>query len=424
MMLKQALIDSFNEDLKKVYANDSVKPVFAPFETLGKEIIDHLPSLDGSILVLSDCGLLIALLLNNRTADITFVAHTERQAEFARQVSVTKIIQIGYNDPIKELEKHLMGLKFDIIVGNPPYQPSISGGEERAGSANSIWHKFSEISFNHLNDDGFLAFITPPQWRIPTLATKRDNYAVVREFMAENHIIYLMTGAEKFFNLTIGIDAYVLKKRPATTSTTIRFFKHGDLTKELDLKRVVLPIKADDTTLSIISKISAHEGEKIKLVPSPGGFCIGKRYEHVSLERTSSFKYPMLANIFGGAVETGKVAWTDIAHPHQTSLKVLVPMDGRYVSFPFERGIYGLGIGVLCIPVNSIRAGEALASFLNSKVIKFFITSYQDRDQFKFPAYALQLLPFLNSKKWTDAELYTHFKLTQEEIDLIETTIK
>ena len=168
-----ARIDVINDRLNWVYADDAVKPVHTPFHTIGKEIVDNLPSLDGHVLVLSDCGLLVSVLLKQRNADITFVAHTERQVEFARQVGVTKIIQVGYNNPIKELEDRLMGLKFDVVVGNPPYS-------EKAKASDKLWAKFVLSGFNVLTADGKLAFITPAGWVSPTnLAHEvvRDNLA-------------------------------------------------------------------------------------------------------------------------------------------------------------------------------------------------------------------------------------------------------
>jgi hypothetical protein len=148
---KTALIRSIQRSLNEVYAHDQVKPVCVPFASLGKEIVEKIPGLDGRILVLSDLGLLVAVWVRKRDADITFVAHTNEQAEFARQVGVTKILQVGYNDPVKELEKQLMGLKFDVIVGNPPYQ------KER-------WVDFVQTALNNCKQDGYVCMITPTNW--------------------------------------------------------------------------------------------------------------------------------------------------------------------------------------------------------------------------------------------------------------------
>jgi hypothetical protein len=117
---KQALVDAIQKDLSKAYACDTVKPVCAPFSTLGAQMVEKLMPSDGSILVVSDLGLLVAVLRKYKAEQVTFIAHTAEQEKSAQEMSVSTM-QIGYNDCIKALEKKLMGLKFDIVVANPPY---------------------------------------------------------------------------------------------------------------------------------------------------------------------------------------------------------------------------------------------------------------------------------------------------------------
>jgi len=154
-----------NERLKQVYINDKVKSVYAPFETLGKEIISKLLSVDGEVLVLSDLGLLVALIIRfgnekKSTGKVTFVAHSKEQEEFARELNI-KTIQIGYEKPIKELEQKTMGMKFDVIVGNPPFS-------ENPKASDKLWARFIILSLNYLTDSGVLAYITPGGWSSST----------------------------------------------------------------------------------------------------------------------------------------------------------------------------------------------------------------------------------------------------------------
>lgn len=163
--MSEAYKEVLNERLNLVHSQDTVKPVFTPL-SLGREIIKQLPHLDGSVLVLSDCGLLVACVIEciSQAKNITFVAHTVRQAEFARELGVSKIIQVGYNEPIKELEKQLMGLKFDIIVGNPPYQPPQDGG---TFSGAKLWPRFIKLAHDHTSSGGVFSLITPQGWLRP-----------------------------------------------------------------------------------------------------------------------------------------------------------------------------------------------------------------------------------------------------------------
>jgi hypothetical protein len=135
-----------------VYVGDKVKPTFVPFETLGFEMINKISAVNGSILVLSDCGLLAAILRKMKSEGINFsrvefIAHTDRQVFFAEQVGVTTIHRLGYNEPIEILEQK-MKKPFDIIVGNPPY-------------LNGLHMDFLVMCERHLKDSGHLIFIQP-----------------------------------------------------------------------------------------------------------------------------------------------------------------------------------------------------------------------------------------------------------------------
>ncbi|NBO36840.1 hypothetical protein EBU91_04825, partial [bacterium] len=55
--------------------------------------------------------------------------------------------------------------EFDIIIGNPPYNPPKT---ETGSSGNSIWQNFVIKSHFMLNDKGYLLFVHPPGWKKPT----------------------------------------------------------------------------------------------------------------------------------------------------------------------------------------------------------------------------------------------------------------
>ena len=62
-------------------------------------------------------------------------------------------------------------MKFDIIVGNPPFQESKDGGE-RKDQASNLWSKFWARSFRLVKPGGQIAFITPTSWLSPSADLK------------------------------------------------------------------------------------------------------------------------------------------------------------------------------------------------------------------------------------------------------------
>jgi tRNA1(Val) A37 N6-methylase TrmN6 len=65
----------------------------------------------------------------------------------------------------KKLLKLLCGneLKFDLVMGNPPYQPQ---SDEKKGGK-SLWTDFVIRSLTLLKDNKYLLFIHPALWRKP-----------------------------------------------------------------------------------------------------------------------------------------------------------------------------------------------------------------------------------------------------------------
>ncbi len=51
-------------------------------------------------------------------------------------------------------------MKFDIVVGNPPYQETV---DSAAGVP--IWHEFVDLSLNVTVDGGDVALVHPWGWR-------------------------------------------------------------------------------------------------------------------------------------------------------------------------------------------------------------------------------------------------------------------
>jgi len=53
--------------------------------------------------------------------------------------------------------------KFDMIIGNPPYQEKNENGKSKHGKSN-LWSKFILYSFKIMKNNGLLLFVTPTSW--------------------------------------------------------------------------------------------------------------------------------------------------------------------------------------------------------------------------------------------------------------------
>ena len=72
-------------------------------------------------------------------------------------------------------------MKFDVIVGNPPFQETTEKG--RKDQASNLWSKFWIKSLELAKDDGYVSLITPTSWMSPS-ANLRGNY----KFLGKNRL--------------------------------------------------------------------------------------------------------------------------------------------------------------------------------------------------------------------------------------------
>ena len=103
--------------------------------------------------------------------------------------------------------------KFDIIIGNPPYNSEQTADGKRGGG-DTLWDKFVIKSLNVcLKEHGYLCFIHPTLWRKPQ--SEKSSSKEVNELMLKKQIYYLeMHNSDdgmKMFNAGTRYDFYVLE---------------------------------------------------------------------------------------------------------------------------------------------------------------------------------------------------------------------
>lgn len=126
--------------------------------------------------------------------------------------------------------KYDFDFKFDLIVGNPPFQnPNKSGG-----GRGYLWTKFVIKYIDCLKHNGFLSFIHPSGWRNVDGFFKKVQKKILSKQLLYLELFNLREGI-KTFKCSTDYDYYVLQNTEIYKDTVIKFF---DTTMDVNLKGV------------------------------------------------------------------------------------------------------------------------------------------------------------------------------------------
>ena len=137
-------------------------------------------------------------------------------------------INIYEGDTLKMPNKYFTIDKFDIIVGNPPYQ----GTHNNRGRLN-LWSQFVGMSLESLKADGYLVFVHPSGWR--------QVNGTASNILKKYDMIYLSIHNEKDgiknFHSNTRYDWYILKNKKTEEFITEIFNEKGKL-EYIDIKHL------------------------------------------------------------------------------------------------------------------------------------------------------------------------------------------
>lgn len=249
--------------------------------------------------------------------------------------------------------------RFDIILGNPPYQKPVKGVRNGQKGGNTLWDKFvlDCLKYN-LKPSGFIGFLTPPTWRKPD--------AELWKIMSlENLVIYLSIYGQKEvienFNVVQKIDSWVIqkKKNQGKKSRVVDIFG-----KKHDLYLSKWPFLPNSHYENIMPLLTTKE-KGIKVIFSRSAYGTDKK--NMSRVKTAEFKYPVVHLIN----KKGITFWYSnirVAFMHEP--KVILTFNGAQYPYPElndYKGEYGTSQITFGIPIRNKREGE--------KILKVFLSN-------------------------------------------------
>ena len=312
------------------------------------------------------------------------------------------------------LEKDWDDMKFDVVVGNPPYNGE-KRGSGKAGGGNAIWQKFVESAYSSLIENGRLLLIHPSTWR----EGYRKKLAKAQKILFNNQIDYLKLGFKWPGDAVVFVDYYLLTKTAATKKTKIKSYDYeGELQIYGEIRNILNgqnPIIND-----IFKKLFTIEDNGIFTRKSFGGLT----------KLNQSCEKGNYAFVNGAKLAKRQWTYKDYPHVHQFDLKVIM-VDNHDFRPYIDNGELGIGDHVHYILLNNIKECEFFVSIVNSKICKWLqsITLQNwnhDKNTWQSwnNAEILRKIEVLSLGYKTDQELYQHFNLSAEEIDYIEESLK
>ena len=307
--------------------------------------------------------------------------------------------------------------KFDIIIGNPPYQQVDEKGHSKGGG-NNLYSKFIYKAYELLNKNGYLVFINPPTYFGIGRSNNKDDMNIRKDIFNNCNILYInLEECNKYFpNIGSLFIYYILQKKNIVNENLEIICKYNNINhasiinQQLLNDMIYIPYLLTNMSINICKKIR-DTTNKLKIFHSPDNRGYKK---HVKSINNEEYKYTIQA--------TGvQVLYSSKECKNQYDKKVLMSRSGYLKPF-YDNGILGVGGDCFSCLVNNEEDGIYIIKLLESILYTFYINinKWSGFHHIK----VLQDLPYIEIKNIDDEKIYKYFKLNAEEINFVESIIK
>ncbi len=290
------------------------------------------------------------------------------------------------------------GMKFDVVIGNPPYQDG-----KKDSSYNQLWADFFVKGFNLLKDDGVQTLIHPATWATPKDNSRKSITNEVVDIL-KNHATFInyMECGKHFPKVGSTFSYTVVTKKENTgymrVVTDVDEFTVSQPSLFIDN---VLSKNNNKNAISIVNKIRSYGSRE---VVSKGKTLVGD----LSTTKDETHIYRVQY-----AATTEK--WSNEIHPLQNMKKVLFANQSSK-NYP----VYDDGISAPCnrgavYQVSSTEEGNNIVETMKTDVMDFFFSHLRFHHGL-LNTNVINSIPDLDySKVWSNEELMVEFGLTIEE---------
>lgn len=323
-------------------------------------------------------------------------------------------------------------MKFDVIIGNPPYQMKGGGG---GSNDTAIYHHFVEQAI--ALQPSYVAMIIPSRW----MAGGRGLDSFRKQMLTDKHLVKLQdfpSTKDVFPNQKIegGVCYFLWGKDhqgPVEYTTSLNGLVTGPNVRSLDEFDVVVRDQVAEHILRKVIAISKDSFEQFVSGDTPFGLATNFK-GYVKNQKPKNGQLLIYANEgtkrFTGAVDSTLIT----KNRHLIDKHKLFISKAYGLGEQIPRQIIGRSIvaesKTVCTqtylvigPFDSLAQAQNAQKFVHSKFVRFVISLRKiSQDN---PSSVFRWVPHLDmNQEWSDSKLYSKFNLSTQEIAYIEERIK
>lgn len=318
-------------------------------------------------------------------------------------------VQFDFSDvPVTfDIYKESIDMKFDVVVGNPPYQAGNNKG-------NKLWIKFINKSLK-LSDN--LCYVVP----MSLMTSESKQISDIRK---------MLNGKKNVFNLTkqdifnVGEKVVYFTSLQSEVNHSEIILPNGDVKKVDDISKRQSVNVNDNIKLSIFSKIESYpeKNDYVYDFNRNSNQTTPKRLINKGLvSETQDDTFTYIVHHSASKILYSRVLVSEYSKDNETTygkLKVVLNYSGGFVGEKYmflSRNM--IGKQMFGIIVDNEEQGNNLINIYSSKLFSWYIGA-EKSGGFNSGIYKLPKMD--NTKSWTDNEIYRYFNLTDKEIEYIE----